>query len=479
MDGSHSESAFYAQATTDYPCATGTKTQQEVRWGCADGASFQGRCRDSRGCGSGAEAALAATQSKASNGSNGHSHGCNGKARSSRTNGPSNGCNGKASSRTNGPSDGCSSAGGASGDTTSGSGSSSDSDGTDGATKCATGVSADGPTGGTTTSSGTAGYGAAADGASADGFQAYDASYGFNGAAAYGSYGPGGTTELRHLGAGNVSLDDAPYGAAATAAVSASYGAASAAAKFAANAAAAIPLLQASFLRRERRYRIRRRWRSAKCLVKGDLMYVASRNRVSFRSLEGWQVVDVRGSCVRAVSCASEGESDAVHVFRSVFECVSRSACAHVCQFGRVHAHRTSVQGLRFKAVHAHRTAVQGLRFKAVHAHRAEVQGLRFKAVHAHRSAEQGMRFEAVHAHRSEVQGMRCEAEHVHRSAVCVCFSKFVLQGKRRLPVLRLRVIGSGRCEDGLVKAEQCLRVVSVAAVMRILSRSWCTVFVR
>ena len=29
-------------------------------------------------------------------------------------------------------------------------------------------------------------------------------------------------------------------------------------------------------------------------------------------------------------------------------------------------------------------------------------------------------------------------------------------KGKRRLPVLRVRVTGSGRCEDGLVKAEQC-----------------------
>ena len=60
-----------------------------------------------------------------------------------------------------------------------------------------------------------------------------------------------------------------------------------------------------------------------------------------------------------------------------------------------------------------------------------------------------------MHAHRAAEQGMRCEAEHVHRSAVFVCFSKFVLQGKRRLPVLRLRVTGSGRCEDGLVKAER------------------------
>ena len=154
--------------------------------------------------------------------------------------------------------------------------------------------------------------------------------------------------------------------------------------------------------------------------------------------------------------------SKAVHAHRTSepglrFKAVHahRSACAHVLQCGRVHAHRSAVQGRRSEAVHAHRSAVQGRRSEAVHAHRSAVQGRRSEAVYAHRSAVQGRRSKAVHAHRAAEQGMRCEAEHVHRSAVFVCFSKFVLQGKRRLPVLRLRVTGSGRCEDGLAKAER------------------------
>ena len=55
--------------------------------------------------------------------------------------------------------------------------------------------------------------------------------------------------------------------------------------------------------------------------------------------------------------------------------------------------------------------------------------------------------------------GLQCEARGQRQCTVCgslpVQFGKFFVQGKLRLPALRVRVTGSGRCEDGLAKAER------------------------
>ena len=80
-----------------------------------------------------------------------------------------------------------------------------------------------------------------------------------------------------------------------------------------------VPLLPTSLLRKcdrkGKRLKIRRGWRATKDLLKaGGCLYVVSRNRISVMSLVGWQVVEVQGSGVRAVSRDGERESDALHV---------------------------------------------------------------------------------------------------------------------------------------------------------------------
>ena len=100
------------------------------------------------------------------------------------------------------------------------------------------------------------------------------------------------------------------------------------------------------------------------------------RDRVSFRSLEGWPVVQVQGLHVQAVCAASEVESDAMHVLRSAVEYAFRSAVEHVNSLPG-HVCRTVLPG------HVRRTVLQG------HAHRSVcVKGNRFQAVHARRSLQ-------------------------------------------------------------------------------------------